>query len=425
MLLGCIADDITGATDLALMLARSGMRTIQVMGVPSDASALSDYDAVVVALKSRTIPVQDAVDLSLKSLDALQAGGARQIFFKYCSTFDSTPEGNIGPVADALFDKLGGRGVAIVCPAFPANARSIYQGHLFVGDTLLSDSPMKDHPLTPMHDANLVRVMASQCKRPVGLIPHATVAGGADAIRSAFDALDDHDGAYAVVDAIDDAQLMTIGEAIRDHALITGGSGIAMGLADNFVAAGLMAKTEPARTISAMPGRAAVLAGSCSTATRRQIAHAGQAGMPTRKIVPAEVLSGASSADDIVAWIVDQPAGTVPVVYSSDTPDAVSEAQAAHGRDEAGAAIEHLMADVAKGLVAQDFTRLIVAGGETSGAVADGLGVEAIEIGPEIDPGVPWVKSLDDRQLVLAFKSGNFGADDFFVKSWTMLTDES
>ncbi|MEM1306870.1 MAG: 3-oxo-tetronate kinase [Pseudomonadota bacterium] len=422
MLLGCIADDITGATDLALMLSRSGMRTIQVMGVPDEGVPFDDYDAVVVALKSRTIAPDDAIAMSCASLDALQANGARQIFFKYCSTFDSTPDGNIGPVADALFDRLGG-GVAIVCPAFPANARSIYQGHLFVGDMLLSDSPMKDHPLTPMTDANLVRVMAAQCRRPVGVVPHATVAAGADAVRAAFANLAQNNGAYAVVDAIDDGDLITIRKAVADHALLTGGSGIAMGLADNFIAAGLMERTDPATTIAARSGRAVVLAGSCSTATRGQIGTAMESGAPALRIDPADVVTGKQTADAVARWVIDQPSAAAPIVYSSDDPARVAEVQAAPGRNETGAAIEHLLSDVAQQLAEAGFTRTIVAGGETSGAVADGLGVRAIEIGPEIDPGVPWVRSLDDRKLTLAFKSGNFGAPDFFTKAFALLRD--
>ncbi|MEL6297214.1 MAG: 3-oxo-tetronate kinase [Pseudomonadota bacterium] len=421
LLLGAIADDITGATDLALMLSRSGMRTIQVMGVPSDTSAFADADAVVVALKSRTNPVDEAVRWSLRACDVLSAAGAEQIFFKYCSTFDSTDEGNIGPVADALMQTLGAD-AAFVCPAFPANGRSVYKGHLFVGDTLLSDSPMKDHPLTPMRDANLVRVMARQSDRPVVLVDAATVSAGADAVRTAIAATADQGPRFVVADAIDDAHLMTLGAAAAGHRLITGGSGIALGLADNFEAAGKLTKTPPPETITGAAGRAAILAGSCSVATRGQVAHAIEDGVPARKLDPAKVVSGETSAADLIDWAANQPADAPVLIYSSDSPDAVGQAQAALGRDASGAAIERLLADVAGGLAGHGFTRMIVAGGETSGAVADGLGVSAIEIGPEIDPGVPWVKSRDGRDLLLAFKSGNFGTEDFFTKAWSRIS---
>ncbi|MEO1709397.1 MAG: 3-oxo-tetronate kinase [Pseudomonadota bacterium] len=426
MLLGCIADDITGATDLALMLAKSGMRTVQVMGVPdptSDAFAtVASFDAVVVALKSRTNPVAEAVDWSVRSCDALLAGGAQQIFFKYCSTFDSTPEGNIGPVADALSDKLASA-LAIVCPAFPANARSIYQGQLFVGEQLLSESPMKDHPLTPMRDASLVRVMAAQSQHAVGLVPFQTVAAGLDAVRSAFAELKTLGYRYAVTDAIENAHLMTLGAAIRDHTLITGGSGIAMGLAQNFEASGALTRTAPAKTFAAPTGATAILAGSCSAATRKQVAVAEAAGVPTFKVDPQGVARGEVTSQSVLAWAQSQLGATPVLIYSSDDPAKVGAIQSELGREAAGAMVEQLMADTARALVDAGVTRMIVAGGETSGAVAAGLDVSAIEIGPEIDPGVPWVRSLDARKLTLAFKSGNFGGDDFFLKSWSRLSD--
>ncbi|MEZ5843729.1 MAG: four-carbon acid sugar kinase family protein [Hyphomicrobiaceae bacterium] len=423
MLLGCIADDLTGATDLALMLARNGMRTVQVMGVPDDASrrAWAGFDAVVVALKSRTNPPAEAVGWSLESCDALLAAGARQIFFKYCSTFDSTDAGNIGPVAEALSEKLGA-GVAVVNPAFPANKRSVYMGHLFVGDTLLSDSPMKDHPLTPMRDANLVRVLQRQTKLKVGLVPYAVVDAGDQAIRAAFSQAEASGERFVVVDAISDRHLVAIGHAAAGHKLITGGSGIAMGLPDNFVAAGLMQKTDGTRPMTAKPGRAAILAGSCSQATRGQVQAAIATGMPTLRLDPLALAMGRETADQICTWADTQAKGGGPVlVYSSDDPDSVARVQAELGRETAGLLVEKTLAAVAKGLVADGFTRMIVAGGETSGAVVGALGVTAIEIGPEIDPGVPWTKALDGSGLVLALKSGNFGAPDFFIKAWKML----
>jgi uncharacterized protein YgbK (DUF1537 family) len=420
VLLGCIADDITGATDLALTLKRSGLRTIQVMGVPTDPAPLKQFDAVVVALKSRTNAPAEAIAWSLESLAILQKAGARQICFKYCSTFDSTDEGNIGPVAEALIEKLGGE-AAFVCPAFPTNKRTIYKGHLFVGDQLLSDSPMKDHPLTPMHDANLVTVMARQTKLPVGLVPFDVVTQGGDAIAAAVTEAVKDGKRFLVVDAITDDNLLAIGKAAADHKLITGGSGIGLGLANNFVAAGLMEISNADAPMHPKTGRRAILSGSCSAATRGQIAAAKAAGLPMRQIDPLALAAGKSSTADFIAFARDN-AGDKPVlIYSSADPDVVASVQAELGRDKAGHIVEAAMGDIAKGLVSDGVTQLIVAGGETSGAVTAALGVTAIEIGPEIDPGVPWTKSLDDRGLVLALKSGNFGAERFFIDAFDKL----
>ena len=420
MLLGCIADDLTGATDLALTLTRGGMRTVQVMGVPEDCSAYADFDAVVVALKSRTNLVDEAVRWSLESCDALQAAGAQQFIFKYCSTFDSTDQGNIGPVAEALFKKLQCQ-IAVACPAFPTNKRTIFHGHLFVGDMLLSDSPMKDHPLTPMRDANLVNVLQRQTKLKIGLVPYEVVDRGSDAVREAFADAIAAGERMVVVDAISDRHLADIGAALADHRLITGGSGIALGLPDNFARRGLLTKTDRSQPMAAKPGRALILSGSCSEATRGQVARAKDAGIPAMRVDALELAAGKTSARDMIAFAMNAPADTPVLIYSSDTPDVVAAVQDKLGRDAAGSIVEQAMAETAKDLVANSVTKLIVAGGETSGAVVGGLGVSAIEIGPEIDPGVPWTRSLAGDGLVLALKSGNFGAEDFFLKAWNKL----
>jgi uncharacterized protein YgbK (DUF1537 family) len=421
MLLGCIADDLTGATDLALMLTRSGMRTIQVMGVPGPGTGLDDVDAVVVALKSRTNPAAEAVAWSLASADALLARGARQLLFKYCSTFDSTDAGNIGPVAEALLERTGG-GIALVCPAFPANRRTVYCGNLFAGDVPLAESPMKDHPLTPMRDSSLVRVLQRQTRMKVGLVPHPIVERGPAAIGEALRAAGKAGVRFAVVDAIVDRHLVDMGTAAAEHGLITGGSGIAMGLPANFVRQGLMRQAEPPTTMKAPPGRRVIIAGSCSEATRGQVKAAIAAGIPAFAVDPMEVHRGAVGHSDIVRWAVRQPAGGPVLVYSSAAPETVARVQADLGREAAGALIERELASAAKALVAAGFTQIIVAGGETSGAVVGALGVAAIEIGPEIDPGVPWTRSTGAGELVLALKSGNFGAPDFFLKAWSRLS---
>jgi uncharacterized protein YgbK (DUF1537 family) len=420
MLLGAIADDLTGATDLALMLSREGMKTVQVVGVPPEGFDYGGADAVVVALKSRTTPAQSAIDESLAALAQLRAAGARQIIFKYCSTFDSTAEGNIGPVTDALMKAMG-ETLTIVCPAFPANGRTIYQGYLFVGDQLLSDSPMKDHPLTPMRDSSLIRLMQAQSTQRVGLVGHKTVADGADAIRAAL-AKARADGVQVlVVDAITDNDLREIGKAIDELTLITGGSGIAIGLPANYRARGELAPVGSNAALNAPEGRAVTLAGSCSKATRGQIETALAANTPSFRIDPLDIAAGNLTPTAVVDWAASLPEGT-PLIYSSADPEIVRQAQEKLGRDEAGALVEHFLADVAVALREKGFSRFLVAGGETSGAVVNALKVSALHIGPEIDPGVPWTTSLDaGSPVALALKSGNFGGPDFFQKAWSML----
>ncbi len=420
MLLGCIADDLTGATDLALMLTRAGMRTVQVMGVPDAEADFEGFDAVVVALKSRTNPSSEAVAWSLRTADVLLAHGAKQIFFKYCSTFDSTDQGNIGPVAEALIEMLGDE-IGLACPAFPANKRSIYLGNLFVGEVPLAESPMKDNPLTPMRDSNLVRVLQGQTKLPVGLIPFAIVDQGRAVIANAFNALSAAGKRFCVVDAITDQHLMEIGAAAADHKLITGGSGVAMGLPANFIAQGLMKATTGTKRMVAPKGRQLIISGSCSEATRGQVKAAIAAGIPAFEVDACAIGQGKLGADEIVAWSRKQPTSAPILIFSSAEPARVAEIQKEFGRDEAGAMVERVLAAAAKALCADGFTRVIVAGGETSGAVVAALGVGAIEIGPEIAPGVPWTLSRDGQPLALALKSGNFGGPDFFLSAWDHL----
>lgn len=417
MLLGCIADDLTGATDLALMLSRGGLRTVQTIGVPTGKAP--DAEAVVVALKSRTIPAKDAVDQSLEALRWIRAAGARQVFFKYCSTFDSTPAGNIGPVADALLDALGAD-FTIACPAFPANQRSVFMGHLFVGQVLLSDSGMRNHPLTPMTDPNLVSVLAKQTRHKVGLAPFAEVEAGPGALRTALDRLRRDGVRHAIVDAVSDRHLMTIGAAVADLALVTGGSGVAMGLPENFRRAGLVPARNAVVPLPPPSGHAAVLAGSCSPATLGQIA-AMRAASPAFEIDVPALAEGRDVTGDALAWAKPQLGRDPVLIYASQPPDKVAAIQAKHGRAESGAMVEQAMARIATGLVEAGVGRLVVAGGETAGAVVGALGVRTLQIGPEIDPGVPWTAALDGPKLSLALKSGNFGGRDFFLKAFAVL----
>ncbi|NCF29029.1 MAG: hypothetical protein GWP69_16720 [Gammaproteobacteria bacterium] len=415
MILGCIADDFTGATDLANTLVRNGMRSVQTIGVPDSDFVLDDVDAIVVALKSRTIPAADAVAQSLRALEWLRGAGCRQFFFKYCSTFDSTPRGNIGPVTEALMQALD-TDFSIACPAFPENGRTVFNGHLFVGDALLSESGMQHHPLTPMTDANLVRVLAGQCKGNVGLVPFDTVDRGAPAIADAFADLRSSGYPHAIVDAISDEQLMAIGTACADLVLITGGSGVAVGLPSNFRRTGLLADNDAADSLPPVDGLSAVLAGSCSTATLAQVERT-KSLWPAFQIDPMAVADGRDVAAQAMAFASRRISDGPVLIYASAAPEKVSEVQATLGRDHAGELVEGVMAQVARELVALGVRKLVVAGGETSGAVVSALKVRALRIGPQIDPGVPWTASIGDLKLALALKSGNFGGPDFFQKA--------
>ncbi|MEM1364605.1 MAG: 3-oxo-tetronate kinase [Pseudomonadota bacterium] len=408
MLLGCIGDDFTGSSDLANTLAKQGMRVVQYSGVP-DADAGPDVQAGVISLKTRSIAAAGAVAQSLAALKWLQAQGCRQFVFKYCSTFDSTPAGNIGPVIDALADALDARTV-IVCPAFPGTGRSLYQGHLFVNDVLLNESGMQNHPLTPMTDADIRRWLRPQTRHGVGHVNAQHVLRGSQAIEQALAAQADGGNRLVVVDAIDDANLIDIGRAARDLKLITGGSGIAIGLPANFDIAPSDVPWQP------QPGKTIVLSGSCSNATREQVAlHASQ--HPALELEADKVLGGETSAAHVADWLMSQPG--LPLVYSSSDPDRVAQVQAQYGRERAADAFERLFAETAALCRARGATRIITAGGETSGAIVEGLDLRSLTIGPEIDPGVPALRA--DDGLVVALKSGNFGAPDFFAKAATVL----
>jgi 3-dehydrotetronate 4-kinase len=412
MLLGCIADDFTGASDLANTLAKGGMATTQFVGIPTSAAA-SSCEAGVVSLKSRTIPADDAVGQSLAALDWLQAQGCRQILFKYCSTFDSTPDGNIGPVAEALLGRLGG--VAVVCPVFPATGRTLFNGHLFVNGMLLSETGMRDHPLTPMTDPDIRRWLARQTQGNVGLVSFKDVRAGETAIRAAMarEAAAGH--RLIVTDAVADEDLLAIGAAISDHALVTGGSGIALGLPANFRHAGLL--SGHGSTFAPTTGPGVAISGSCSAQSLAQV-NRYRADHPALAIAPDDVMSGAMTAARALAFVLDN-ARDAPLVYSSATPEAVRAAQQRHGRDALAAAIEGMMGALATALVSAGFTRMVVGGGETSGAVVQALELSALAIGPEIDPGVPALAAKG--ALRLALKSGNFGAEGFYAKALNML----
>jgi uncharacterized protein YgbK (DUF1537 family) len=418
LLLGCIADDFTGATDLASMLTRGGMRTILKLGAPEPGETLPEAEALVVALKSRTAPVAEAVAESLASWRWVAAGGARQGYFKYCSTFDSTPEGNIGPVAEALMAETQAD-QTIYCPALPENGRTVYQGKLFVFDELLSESGMRNHPLTPMTDADLRRVVAAQISDggKVGLVPFAVMEQGAEAIRARLDALAAEGVAHVVIDVLTDAHLAALGVACKDMALVTAGSGLGLALPANFAAEGLL-EGGAADLLPQIGGRTLLLSGSCSVATNAQVTRWQAEGGATLRLDPLALADGRQGASAALEWVAGQ--GGPALIAATQPPGQVKAAQEALGRERAAELVERCLADIAIGARAVGIRRFVVAGGETAGAVAQALGAERLAVGPSIAPGVPWCATLGAEPVALALKSGNFGAETFFADAVEM-----
>ena len=417
--LGCIADDFTGATDLANMLVKGGLKTIQLLGNPNKEDVVPSVDAVIIALKTRTIPVEEAIEQSLQALNWLKNAGAKQFFFKYCSTFDSTDEGNIGPVIDALMEALETQ-FTIACPAFPETERTIFKGHLFVGDKLLSDSPMKDHPLTPMTDSNLVSTLSRQTSQKVGLVEYKDILAGPSAIRKAFDQLQKEDVAIAVTDVLNDEHLYFLGEAVKDFKLITGGSGIALGLPSQFKSRNNHQEETRAHSLPKVLGKELVLSGSCSEMTLAQVDEFSKR-YSTLKLDPIELAENNSALANAVDWVI-QAKGEEPIlVYASAPPDAVKQAQKKLGRDLASSTVENALAKIALAAVQNGFRRIVVAGGETAGAVVSNLGIKGIMIGEQIDPGVPTTVSIGNPSIGLVLKSGNFGSADFFEKAFKVM----
>ncbi len=419
ILLGCIADDFTGATDLANNLVRAGMRVVQTIGVPTQPLE-AEVDAVVVSLKTRTIAAAQACAESLAALHWLQAQGAQQIYFKYCSTFDSTPQGNIGPVIDALMRALQ-TDFTIATPAFPDAGRTVFKGYLFVGATLLHESGMQDHPLTPMTDPSLVRVLAPQTSHQVGLIDYTVVAQGESAIRARIDALRAEGVAIAIVDAVSNADLLRLGAALSDMPLVTAGSGVAIGLPANFG----IAPNDRASALPHVDGLQAIVSGSCSRATNAQVAAFIATGAPALAIDPLRLQQGSSAIEQVIAEALVFSQAHVakgPVlVYSTAEPEALKHIQDQMGVHVAGQLVEQTLARIAVGLVKQGVGQLIVAGGETSGSVVQALGMTQLQIGAQIDPGVPWCAgktAVSEKTLHITLKSGNFGTPDFFSKAF-------
>ncbi|MFC0229359.1 3-oxo-tetronate kinase [Serratia aquatilis] len=416
MLLGVIADDFTGATDIASFLVENGLPTVQLNGVPQD-DVLVDAQAVVISLKSRSCPVNQAVEQSLQALTWLQRQGCRQFYFKYCSTFDSTAQGNIGPVTDALLDALGEQ-QTVISPALPVNGRTVYHGYLFVMDQLLSESGMRNHPVTPMTDSNLLRLMEAQATGRCGLVNAAEMDRGAGAVQEKLQQLAQQGVRYAVLDTLNEQHLLTQGEALKTMKLVTGGSGLAIGIARQWAQPG----GKKAQSAGAPQGKkAVVLSGSCSLMTNKQVARYRQQA-PAQSVDVARCINATERnayAAELSAW-VEQHAGEAlaPLLYATAEPENLQHTQQQYGIEAASLAVEAVFAAVAERLYQRGFSRFIVAGGETSGVVTQALGISGFHIGPCISPGVPWVRAIE-QPVSLALKSGNFGDENFFARAQT------
>jgi 3-dehydrotetronate 4-kinase len=415
-LLGAIADDFTGATDLANMLVRGGMRTELWFGPQSKATVGNDADAIVVALKTRSIEAADACEQSLRALNWLVNVGASRFLFKYCSTFDSTEQGNIGPVAAALCRELDAE-QTIFCPAFPEIGRTVYLGHLFVNGRLLHESGMQNHPLNPMRDADLLRVLRRQTTESVGLLPHQYTSQGCEAIAEQLDVLSTEGVKFVVCDSVDDANLCDLARAVVDWQLVTGGSGIGYWLAKNYRRTALLQRETAVPTLPRIDGYSAILAGSCSLATQRQIRSFCER-YPSYALNVRSIVAGNAETGAALQWAQNNIQAGPILLYSTSPESEVQRLQDDFGQPCCAQAIEQFFGALACGLVEMGARRLIVAGGETAGAVVQALGIRGLRIGPQIDPGVPWAETIGESHLAIALKSGNFGSDHFFSKAF-------
>ncbi|MDP9810390.1 uncharacterized protein YgbK (DUF1537 family) [Rhizobium tibeticum] len=423
ILLGSIADDYTGASDLANTLTKNGLSTVQTVGIPDPSLALPDVDAIVVSLKIRSVAAMEAVAAATQAERWLRERGAAHVLYKICSTFDSTDAGNIGPVTDAL-GKAAGNDVVLVTPAFPETGRTVYLGHLFVGGQPLNESPLKDHPLNPMLDANLVRVMARQSRGTVGLVDLATVSAGAGAVKARLEALRAEGATAAIADAICERDLETLGQVALQAPVSTGASGLGLGLARALTRSGRVSSATAATADAIRPvgGLSAIVSGSCSKATLRQLDVA-ERSMPILRLDPERLLAGPDAIAEAISWAGERISASPVIIAASSTPDVVSRLQSQYGREASGHAIETATATIAAELVARGVRRLVVAGGETSGATVDRLAIPAFQIGPEIAPGVPVLRTVGNKQgdMLLALKSGNFGGEDFFMEALAVM----
>lgn len=416
--LGCIADDFTGATDLASMLARSGVNVSLRIGVPLSTPE-NTAEIEVIALKTRSISASKAIEESLSALKWLKEAGAKKYFFKYCSTFDSTAEGNIGPVSEALMNELK-VDQTIYCPAFPENGRSIYMGNLFVGQKLLSESSMKDHPLTPMNDSNLMRLLSAQVSRRVGLADRIVVNSGVNSLKEKLISLKENDVPHVIVDAVADTDLDTIASACQDMDFITGGSALAMPLAEFYKASGKISANDNSFMNKKLNTGSIILSGSCSEMTIIQVKNFIQRGAAAFQLDPIDLAE--NGVKKVLDWLSSQDFTKNIIIYATSDPDTVKKVQDELGVDMAGKIVEQGLSECAIAARELGIKNFIIAGGETSGAITKALNVRQLDIGIEIAPGVPWTFSgKRNNQIALSLKSGNFGSEEFFTEALSKL----
>lgn len=417
MQLGTIADDLTGATDMAGFLANGGLDVIQFMGVP--AAPPPAADAAVISLKSRSVPAADAVAVSLAALAYLRQAGCGQCYFKYCSTFDSTRDGNIGPVTDALLDNLGAD-FTVLCPSLPVNKRTVKGGILYVDGVPLSETGMRRHPVNPMTDSDLTRLMEMQARGKAGVLGLDVVAKGADAVRAGLAALREKGCRYAVLDAVSDADLDVLAAALDDMPLLTGGSGLGQARARR-IAAALGRPSGPARRVAIPAGKTVVLSGSCSEMTNRQVAAYRDKARNMKVEVGRCLENPDAYAAELAAWTAaNAGGGLAPLVYATAGKEELAAIQKQFGAGRASLAVEDLFTRLTRRLNDLGFNRFIVAGGETSGSVSGALPAKAFRLGPEIAPGVPWIRGVD-LPYCQALKSGNFGDETFFTRAQDLM----
>lgn len=407
--LGIIADDFTGSTDIGCFISAEGWQTIQFVGTPNHPYTGYHVDALIISLKCRSCPSEQAISKSLEACRWLKKAGCRQIYFKYCSTFDSTTEGNIGPVTDALLEELGSD-FTLICPALPVNGRTVIHGHLFVNGVLLNESGMQNHPITPMRDANLMRLMDSQAAGKTGLISLTTLHQGRQAIEQQIATLRQRGFRYAVADALTFSDLRCLKSVLSDFLLLTGGSGLAKIIAEG-------PKSKQARPnmpiYPSKDGRTVVLSGSCSVMTNQQVARYQQIA-PSYSLDVERCLNDKNYDQLLAEWILQQSSVWAPLVYATQPHEKVKEIQQNYGVQQISHAIEQTFAGLARRLAEKGFSHFIIAGGETSSLIVQELGIHKLEIGGLIVPGVPWVRDGDRPTRWLALKSGNFGHQDFF-----------
>ncbi|PHM35743.1 3-oxo-tetronate kinase [Xenorhabdus innexi] len=411
--LGVIADDFTGATDIASLMVQNGWQVALLLSIPDDSTFIPhDVDAIIISLKSRSCPVDESIEQSLKACRWLrQKANCSRLFFKYCSTFDSTIKGNIGPVTDVLMDELQ-IDLCLICPALPINGRTVVYGYLFVNGQLLNESDMQYHPINPMKDSNLLRLMEQQSRGTAGLVDINCVRQGELSIRDRLCQLRCKGIRYAVVDTLLMDDLLLVAQAAHDMTLITGGSGLGGAIA-RYCSGGNSEKTSIKKLPLPRNRRMVILSGSCSVMTYRQVLEYKKIAS-TMELDIDKCINNPDYIHLLVDWIIQQPMkGLAPMLYTTRPPGVLKLTHNQYESFQVSKIIEQLFAQIANELRQKDFNTFIITGGETSGKVVQSLGINQVGIGAIIAHGVPWVYDLQS-DCWLALKSGNFGEVDFF-----------